>query len=136
MAEQYYTWIHYETYKDKTLIVTGNDKVWPLNVIVPTIDRMSFIWNNFSLYRTAESQVLEHYVQSLWSLSQLLGEDNSFSSSGKCALDALVYGHLEAIRNSKIVPLSTPLHKYPNLIHFTDNVKHEHFNIGMVVIEE
>ena len=41
----------------KTLKATGNDKVWPLNVIVPTIDRMSFIWNNFSLYRTAESQV-------------------------------------------------------------------------------
>ena len=38
-------------------MANGIDKVWPLNVIVPTIDRMSFIWNNFSLYRTPESQV-------------------------------------------------------------------------------
>ena len=56
--------------------------------------------------------------------------------SGKCSLDALVYGHIEAIRNSDISQLSTPLHQYPNLLQFTDTVKHEHFNIGMVVIEE
>lgn len=53
--------------------------------------------------------------------------------SGKCSVDALVYGHIEAIRNSGITQLSAPLQEYPKLIQFTDTVKHEHFNIGMVV---
>ena len=35
----------------------GVDKAWPLNVVIPTIDRMSFIWSNFNLYRTQESRV-------------------------------------------------------------------------------
>ena len=69
-------------------------------------------------------------------LSIITMVDVIITYSGKCSLDALVYGHVEAIRSSNIAPLSTPLQHYPNLIQFTDNIKHEHFNIGMVVIEE
>ena len=53
-------------------MAVGVDKAWPLNVVIPTIDRMGFIWNNFALYRTEESQVsviiataiLIHYIGS------------------------------------------------------------------------
>lgn len=55
--------------------------------------------------------------------------------SGKCLMDALAYGHVEAIRKSNITQLSTPLRKYPNLLQLIDTVKHEYFNIGMMVEE-
>ena len=61
---------------------------------------------------------------------------NIIICSGKCSLDALVYGHVEAIRSSGITQLSTPLQHYPNLLQFTDTVKHQHCSVGMVVTEE
>jgi len=61
---------------------------------------------------------------------------HSVYCSGRCPLDALVYGHIQTIRNCGINELSEMVKDHPNLLEFCDFVKQEHFNIGMVVNEQ
>ncbi|XP_065919986.1 metaxin-2-like isoform X2 [Dysidea avara] len=137
IAEQYFTWVHYDTYKKDTRPAVGGDKPWPLNHIIPVMDRVKFVWNNYTLYRMDESQVISSCRQSLSNLSVLLEDGaHSFSTSGRCPVDALVYGHVQTIRNCGICELAGMVKNYPNLLEYCDFVTQEHFNIGIVVNEQ
>jgi len=56
--------------------------------------------------------------------------------SGRCPVDALVYGHLQTLRSCGICELAGMLKDYPNLLEYCDSMTQEHFNIGMVVNEQ